>query len=160
MRSIENEVEEDRWVYSNECNEWEGGGLRNNYKPKQNTMLENYVCNDKEDNHSEGQDKGDKNNQYHANLNMNACELGKGNFCLAEECGVDDCEGQFEENTKATIDINDYECNMITDTEDIIGIIFQLEGNDVQVSLRDYGSYMKFNKDCYHKGYKCSTVHT
>jgi hypothetical protein len=44
---IENEVEEDRWVYSNEYNEWEGGGLKNNYKPKQNTMLENYVCNDK-----------------------------------------------------------------------------------------------------------------
>jgi hypothetical protein len=23
---IENYVEEDRWVYSNECNKWEGGG--------------------------------------------------------------------------------------------------------------------------------------
>jgi hypothetical protein len=37
---IKNYVEEDRWDYSNECNNWEGGGLRNNYKPKQNKMLE------------------------------------------------------------------------------------------------------------------------
>jgi hypothetical protein len=27
---IENYVEQDRWDYSNECNEWEWGGLRNN----------------------------------------------------------------------------------------------------------------------------------
>jgi hypothetical protein len=44
---IENYVEEDRWDYSNECNKWEGGGLRNNDKPEQNRMLENYVCNDR-----------------------------------------------------------------------------------------------------------------
>ncbi len=45
MHNIDNEnyIEEDRWDYSNECNEWEGGGLRNNYKPKQNRMLESYV---------------------------------------------------------------------------------------------------------------------
>jgi hypothetical protein len=49
---------------------------------------------------------------------------------------------------------------VITDTEDDIGIIFQLEGNDVKVSLRDFGSYVKFNKECYHKGYKSSTVNT
>jgi hypothetical protein len=35
---IDSDVEEDRWDYSNECNEWEGGGLRNNYEPKQNRM--------------------------------------------------------------------------------------------------------------------------
>jgi hypothetical protein len=29
---IDHYVEEDRWDYSNECNEWEGGGIRNNYK--------------------------------------------------------------------------------------------------------------------------------
>ncbi len=80
--------------------------------------------------------------------------------CVAEECGVDDCEGQFEENSKATFDINDHECNVFTDTEDDIGIIFQLEGNDVKVSLRDFGRYVKFNKECYHKGYKSSTVNT
>ncbi len=28
---VENYVEEDRWDYSNECNEWEGGGLRYKY---------------------------------------------------------------------------------------------------------------------------------
>ncbi len=49
---------------------------------------------------------------------------------------------------------------MITDTEDNNGIIFQLEGNDEKVSLRDFGSYVKFNKECYHKGYKSSKVNT
>jgi hypothetical protein len=47
-----------------------------------------------------------------------------------------------------------------TDTEDDIGIIFKLEGNDVKAGLRDVGSYVKFNKECYHKGYKCNTVNT
>jgi hypothetical protein len=140
------------------------GGLRNNYKPKQNRMLENCVCNDrirndevanillllnrkntldnscndKEDNNGEGENKGDTNDQFDANINMSARELGKGNINLVEECGVDDCEGQLEENSNATIDINNRECNMITDTEDNIGIMFQLEGSDVQVSLRDF----------------------
>ena len=49
---------------------------------------------------------------------------------------------------------------MITDTEDNIGIIFQLEGNDVKVSLRDFGSYVKFNKECLHKGCKCNKENT
>jgi hypothetical protein len=49
---------------------------------------------------------------------------------------------------------------MITDTEDNIGMIFQLEGNDVKVSLSDFGSYVKFNKECCHKGYKSSEVNT
>ncbi len=49
---------------------------------------------------------------------------------------------------------------MITGTEDDISIIFKLVGNDVKVSLRDFGSYLKFNKECYHKGYKCGTVIT
>jgi hypothetical protein len=117
---IENYVEKDRWDYSNECNKWEGGGLRNNYKPKQNRKLEHFPCNDrirnvevanillslnrkntldnscndKEDNNSEGENKGDKNDQFDANVNISVGELGKGNVCLAEESGVDDCEGQ------------------------------------------------------------------
>jgi hypothetical protein len=37
---------------------------------------------------------------------------------------------------------------------------FQLEGNDEKVSLRDFGSYVKFNKECYHKGYKSGEVNT
>jgi hypothetical protein len=104
-----------------------GGGLRNNYEPEQDRMLENYVCNDriindgvanillslnrrntldnscndKEDNNSEGENKGDKNDQFHANVNMSARELGKGNVCLAEERGVYDCEGQFEKKIKS-----------------------------------------------------------
>jgi hypothetical protein len=101
-----------------------------------------------------------KNDLFDANTNMSAPELGKGNVSLAEECGVEDCDRQLEENSKATIDINNHECNMITDTEDNIGIIFQLEGNDVKVSLRDFGSYVKFNMECYHKGYKSSKVNT
>ncbi len=49
---------------------------------------------------------------------------------------------------------------MITDSEDNIGMIFQLGGKDVKVSLRDFGSYVKFNKECYHKGYKSGEVNT
>jgi hypothetical protein len=67
-------------------------------------------------------------------------KLGEGNVCVAEECGVDDCEGELEKNPKAKFDINDHECNMITDIEDNIGTIFNLEGNDVKVSLRDFRS--------------------
>jgi hypothetical protein len=144
-----------------------GGGIGNIDNPKQNRMLENYVCNDrikndevanillsfnkkntldnscndKEENNSEGENKGDKNDQFEANINMSGHELGEENVCVAGECGVDDCEGQFEENSKATFGIKDHECNVITDTEDDIGIFFQLEGNYVKVSLRDFGSY-------------------
>ncbi len=84
----------------------------------------------------------------------------KGNISPAEECGVDDCDKQLEDNSTAILEINNHECNVITDTEDDIGIIVQLEGNDVKVSLRDFGSYMKINKECYHKGYKSSKVNT
>ncbi len=117
-------------------------------------------CNSKEENNSEGENEGDKNDQFEANLNMSGHELGDGNVCVAEECGVNDCEGLFEENSKTTFDINNHECNVITDTEDDIGIIIQLEGNDIKVSLRDFGSYVKFNKECYHKGYKSGLVNT
>ncbi len=90
--------------------------------------------------------------------------MGEGNVCVhvgkvteetlhatnasAEECGVDDCEGELEDNSKATINVNDHEYNVIDDTEVDISIIFNLEGNDVKVSLRDFGSYVKFNKKC------------
>ncbi len=117
-------------------------------------------CNDKENNNAEGENKGNTNDKFDANVNTNAHELGKGNISLAQECGVYDCDGQYEDNSKATIDINDHECNVITDIEDDIGIIFQLEGNDVKVSLRDFGSYVKFNKECYNKGYKSGKVNT
>jgi hypothetical protein len=55
-------------------------------------------------------------------------------------CSVDDCEGQLKENSKVTFKTNNHECNVITDTEDDIGIIFKLEGNDVKVSLRGFES--------------------
>jgi hypothetical protein len=107
---IENYVEQDRWDYSNECNKWGGGGIRNNDKPKQNRMLEKYVCNDrirndeeadillsldrkktsanscnnKEAKNSEGENKGDKNDQLEANVHMSVRELGEGYVCVAE----------------------------------------------------------------------------
>jgi hypothetical protein len=68
------------------------------------------------------------------------------------------CEGELEENSKATFSINNHECNVITDTDDNIGIIFKLEGNDVKISLRDFGSYVKFNKECYHEGLTVSSL--
>jgi hypothetical protein len=49
---------------------------------------------------------------------------------------------------------------VIEDTEDDISIIFKLEGNDIKVTLRYFGSYVKFNKECLHKGYKCGMVDT
>jgi hypothetical protein len=123
---IENYVEEDRWDYSNECNEWEGRGLRNNYRPKQNRMLDNDVCNDrtrndevviillslnrkytlgnscndKEDNNGEGKNEGDTNDKFDSNVNTSAHELGNGNISLIEKCGVDDCDRQLEDNSK------------------------------------------------------------
>ncbi len=36
---------------------------------------------------------------------MSGCELGEGNVCVAEDYGVDDCEGQFEEISKAKFNI-------------------------------------------------------
>ncbi len=117
-------------------------------------------CNDKEDNNGEVENEGNINCQFEANVKMCVRELGKGNVSVAEECGVDNCEGELEENSKSTFHINDHECNVLTDTEDDIGIIFQLEGNDEKVSLRDFGSCVKFNKECYHKGYKSGKVNT
>jgi hypothetical protein len=108
-------------------------------------------CNDEEEKNSEGENKGDKYDQFEANVNKSGHKLGEGNVCVAEECGVYDCEGELEEHSKATFDINDHECNVITNTENDISIIFKLEGTNVKVSIRDFGSYAKFNKECYHK---------
>jgi hypothetical protein len=174
---IEDNVEQDRWDYTNKYNEWEGRGLSNNNKPKQNRMLENNFCHDRirndevankllslnrkiklddscngeKEKNSEGENKGDKYDQFEANVNKSGHELGEENVCVyvgkmteetlhatnasADACGVDDCGGGLEENSKATFNINNHECNLITDTEDDIGIIFILEGNDVKVSL-------------------------
>ncbi len=51
--------------------------------------LEN-SCNDEEEKNSEGENEGDKNDQFEAKVNMSGHELGDGNVCVAEECGVDD----------------------------------------------------------------------
>jgi hypothetical protein len=198
---IEDNVEQDGWDYTTKYNKWEGGNNSNNDKPKQNTMLVSDFCNDRirkdevanilfsfnrknkldnscndeEEKNSEGENKGDKDDQFEANVKRVGINWEKAMFVYvgkmteetlnatnasAEECGEDDCEGELEGNSKATINVNDHECNMIDDTEDNIGIIFKLEGHDVKVSLRDFGSYGKFNKECFHKGYKCGTVNT
>jgi hypothetical protein len=69
----------------------------------------NNSCNDKKDNNGERENEGDINYQFEANVKMSACELGKGNVSVAKECGVEDCEGELEENSKATFHINDHE---------------------------------------------------
>jgi hypothetical protein len=123
---IENNIEQDRWEYNNEYNEWQEGGNRNNDEPKQNRMLENYFCNDrirndevanillsfnrknKLDNscddedkkNSEGENKGDQHDQFEVNINKSWHELGEGNVCVAEVCGVDDCEGELKKNQR------------------------------------------------------------
>ncbi len=56
----------------------------------------NKSCNDEEDKNSEGENKGDKYDQFEANLNKSGHELGERNDCVAENCGVDDCEGELE----------------------------------------------------------------
>ena len=45
---------------------------------KKNTL--DNSCNDKEENNSEGENKGDKNDQFEANVNMSGRELGKEMF--------------------------------------------------------------------------------
>ncbi len=62
-------------------------------------------CNGKDNYNGEGENEGDINYQFDANIKMSAHELGKGNVSVAEECGVDDCEGELEEKSKATFDI-------------------------------------------------------
>jgi hypothetical protein len=44
---IENNVEQERWDYTNEYNEWEGGVFSKDDKPKQNRMFENDFSNDR-----------------------------------------------------------------------------------------------------------------
>jgi hypothetical protein len=47
---------------------------------------------------------------------MSARELGQGIVSVvAEECGLNDCEEELEENLKATFDIDDHKCKVITD---------------------------------------------
>jgi hypothetical protein len=100
---IENNVEQDRWDYCNEYNKWEGGGITNNDEPKQNRMLENYVCNDRvrndevanillslnrknklddscideDEKNIEGENKGDQYDQFEANVNTSEHKLGE-----------------------------------------------------------------------------------
>ena len=50
--------------------------------------------------------------------------------------------------------------NGSTEDEDEIGLIFDLEGKETKVCLRDIGSYVKFSKECRHKGYKSGSVNT
>jgi hypothetical protein len=83
-------------------------------------------CNDKEEKNSEGENKDDQYDQFEANINKSGHELGAGHDCVAEKCGVDDCEGELVEQSKTTFDINDHECNLTTDTEDNIGLMWRV----------------------------------
>jgi hypothetical protein len=57
-------------------------------------------CNGKENNNGEGQNEGDINYQFDAEVKMSAHELGKRNVSVvAEEWGVDDFKGGLEENS-------------------------------------------------------------
>jgi hypothetical protein len=44
---IVDNVEQERWVYTNKYNEWEGGDFSKDDEPKQNRMLEKDFCNDR-----------------------------------------------------------------------------------------------------------------
>ncbi len=103
---IEDNVEQERWDYSNKYNKWEGGGISNNDKPKQNRMLKNDSCNDRirndevasillsfnrknklddscndeEEKNSKGENKGNKYDQFEANANNSGYELGEENI--------------------------------------------------------------------------------
>jgi hypothetical protein len=95
----------------------------------------------------ERENKGDKDDQCEANIKKSGKEWGEGNagiyvwkmpaakqianIVASESCGVDDCEGELEDNSKATINVNDHECKVAEDTKDNIGIIFDLEGNEL-----------------------------
>ncbi len=48
----------------------------------------------------------------------------------------------------------------LMEDEDEIGLIFDLEGKETNVCLRDLGSYVKFSKECRHKEYKSGSVNT
>jgi hypothetical protein len=192
---IEDNMEQERWDYTDEYIKWEGGDFSKDEEHEQNRILAKDFCNDRfrkdevanillsfnrknklgdscddeEEKSSDGENKGDKDDQFEANINKSGKKWGEGNVgvyvwnltaatqhannAAAEQCGVDDCEGELKDNLKATTNVNDHECNMIEDTEDNISIIFKLEGNEVKVSLRDFGSYVKFNKEGLHKGY-------
>jgi hypothetical protein len=98
-------------------------------------------CNDEEEKSSKEENKNDKDNQFEANVNKSRQEWGEGNVCVydgkmtaetqhatnaaAEQCSVD-YEGELEDNSKAIINVNDHECNVIDNTEDNIGIILSL----------------------------------
>jgi hypothetical protein len=106
-------------------------------------------CYGKKDKKEEGGNKADIYYLFDAGVKMSALELGKDNISVADKCGVDDCEGELDEHSEGIIDMKNHECHVTTDTEDNIGIIFWLEGEDVKVSIRDFGSYVK-NKECYY----------
>jgi hypothetical protein len=44
---IEDNVEQERWDYTNKYNKWEGGDFSKDDKPKQNRMLAKDLCNDR-----------------------------------------------------------------------------------------------------------------
>jgi len=104
--NIQDNVELERWDYTNKCNEWEGGEFSKDDKPKQNRMLESNFCNDRirkdevanillslnrknklddscndeEEKSSEGETKGDKDDQFEASINKSGMNWEKAMF--------------------------------------------------------------------------------
>jgi hypothetical protein len=82
-------------------------------------------CYDKEAKSSEGENESDKDDQFESNVNKSGHEWGECYICVyvgkmteetlnansasAEECDVDDCEVELEDNSKAIINVNDHE---------------------------------------------------
>jgi hypothetical protein len=105
---IEDNVEQERWDYSDKYYKCEGGGINHNNKPKQNRMLETYFCNERirndelanillsfnrknkldnscnheEEKNSEGENEDDISDQFEAKVNNSGHELGEGNDCV------------------------------------------------------------------------------
>ncbi len=73
--------------------------------------------------------------------------------------------GQGEEETTLTDGAKDPVSdagakNSSVDNTDEIGIIFNFEGKIKRVCLKEFGSYVKFNYKCLHRGYKRGSVKT
>ncbi len=104
---IEDNVEQERWDYTNKTT-YGKGEISKDDEPKQNGMSENNFCNDRirkdevasillsfnrknklvnscndeEEKSSEGENKGDKDDQFEANINKSGQEWGEGNICV------------------------------------------------------------------------------
>jgi hypothetical protein len=109
---IEENVEQGRWDYTYDYNKWEGGDFSIHEEYNHNRMLAKQACvdkiskekvanillsfnrknmfddsfNDKEEKTSEGENKGDKDDQFEANIKKSGKEWREGNVICLEKC--------------------------------------------------------------------------